>query len=323
MRRAFSAPFHLRYAGIQTVLTFAAGQGTASVTAELHPAPGKFRIAYINPASSRGRLEQSDGRVDRLYLPAQRLVVVSAATGQSADPAAIRRSIRRLERNYRLQIARSVHGVDGRAAWRVRITPLDHARPRQVLWIDRSTWLITRRATYTADGAEASRSSWRLLRVGGAVPTSLPSWHDPPHARVVTTIGSSSRLATPAAAQRATGGAVVPARIGGGFGFDSARTMRAKGSTGVLVTYSDGLNAVSLLLLPGRRTIAVSPSDVALKAPAMPGRQDQREMRRGMLTILWWYDPRLNATASLQGEVTPQLLLKLAMNVVPTAHKQR
>lgn len=321
--RAFEAPFKLRYACVQTVLTFAAGQGTASVTAELHPAPNIFRIAYINPATSRGRIEQSDGHVDRLYLPAQRLVVVSPASRQSAVPGAIRRSIMRLEQNYHLQLAPSVHGVDGRAAWRLRITPHDHARPRQVLWIDRATWLITRRTCYTADGAEASRTSWRRLTVGGAVPRRLPPWHVPPHTRVVSTEAGSATLATPAAAQRAVTGAVVPPAIGGGFEFVSAHTMRAKGTPGLLVTYSDGMNAVSLLVLAGRRAIAGSPGDVALRAPAVPGRQDEREMRRGMLTMLWWYDPRSNSTASLQGEVTPQLLLKLALNVAPPGSKRR
>src|SRR5262249_3606376 len=70
LRGALLCPQKLSFVGEQTVLSFAQGDGAASITRETHFGLNRHRIEYQNPPSARGNLLVADGKWEHLYLAA-------------------------------------------------------------------------------------------------------------------------------------------------------------------------------------------------------------------------------------------------------------
>jgi outer membrane lipoprotein-sorting protein len=311
--RALLRTSQLVFSGEQTLLTFDESDGAACVTWETHLGDGRYRIVYLNPVDAHGRIEIADGTWRQTYLPPTHTVVKTRVIDPPLTAANADARIARIRQRYRLRLEPKPEQIEGRQADRLEIRPRKPDRPWQRLWIDRATGLILRRESYRSDGVQVAVSYWRNLHFGGASPTAL-HWTPPPGARVDTSAAKTSFRLSEA---RALAGswAALPASLGDGFAFASARLVTARGSNGLYCQYSDGLNTVSLIQIAGSRPISTGAQDSPNVHSARIGTTKAQVASRGSMTVLSWENSRHAITMSLVAEMTEHVLITIASSL--------
>lgn len=312
LRKALSSAAQVAFSGEQTVLTYDDGDGTFCVTQETHLGPSRHRIVFQYPRASRGQVQIADGKRRLLYLPHDKTVIESVEPSQPLTSANVEARLARIQKHYRLRLSPRLETVEGRPTYRLDIVSRQQDRPWQRLWIDCATGLTLRRECYRPDGAKISLSSWRNLHLyPHPTPLSL-GWKPPPG--TTTHRSSSERVYFHLADVRKLAGswATLPANLGKGFAFESARLVNVKGARGLYCQYSDGLNSVSLVQTAAPRLISASSAEDKQVRSIRIGNRAAQVASRGFLTVLSWEHSSRPITLSLVGEIAESTLVSIA-----------
>lgn len=315
LRLALSSAARVAFSGEQTVLTFDERDGAFCVTQETHLGSSRHRIVFQYPLNARGQIQIADGKRRLLYLPHDKTIIESVETSQPLTAANVKARLARIQKHYLLRLSPRLETVAERPAYRLDIVSRRQDRPWQRLWIDRATGLTLRRECYRPDGAQISVSSWRNLRFYPQ-PTQLSlRWKPPPGTK--THRSSSERVLFRLAEARKQAGswATLPADLGKGFQFESARLVSVKGARGLYCQYSDGLNSVSLVQTAAPRLISASSPDDKQVRSIRIGNQAAQIASRGFLTVLSWEHSSRSITLSLIGEIAESTLVSIAQTL--------
>jgi sigma-E factor negative regulatory protein RseB len=241
LRQAAAACEGTSYSGEQVVLWWGQGETSSSVVEVWHQTGG------VTLVHATGTAPATPGSVSR------------SAAADNQDPDGILgvsdRLLALLESNY--QVVYAGHGAaDKRAALVVEVR-----RPSGGLaarfWLDAATKLPLRREIFARDARMISEDSFTSLRLGKSGLAAMPS----PAAAPWTAQLDGARLA----ALRAKGWP-LPAQLPGDLVLFAATERSASSGPVVDVSYSDGLNVVSLFVqrgslgkpVPGWRKITVA-----------------------------------------------------------------
>jgi negative regulator of sigma E activity len=311
LRRVLTSEERVRFAARQTVILSDRGRADATVTDEVNFGFARGRVTWLLPENNRGRVSVRDGRRRWAIEPSSRTVVESEVVHRPITAARAETIARQVARSYVLAIAKEPSSVAGRPALILTLAPRRPDRQRRMWWVDRQTGLVLKREVYSPGGGLEQSTSYSNLRMNIPVDVTLLKPAVPrgyrvvrrPADNVVTRIESARRL-IPAFGD-------IPASLGAGFEFESARLVDADGARSLQLQYSDGLAGLSLFKIPARtrlpqsagrtRTVAVGSASGTIMESVAPYR------------VLTW--EIAGATFNLVSDVSEGTMIAIARSV--------
>jgi outer membrane lipoprotein-sorting protein len=251
LRRVLSAEDRVPYEGKQTVVLSTDHGTDATITQELHGGPGRSRTECLMPKRAAGRLVIRDGQWHWDYDAKRKVAVRSSLARKPAAADQATAALACLTKSYRARLDKKLAMVNNRPAYVLRLDPVRKDRPRRVWWVDKTTAFVLRREVYEVDGTLDQVTSFSNLSLRPKVDARSFVFHPPAGVRVVRQSQPQSFTSLPEARKNLPRWANLPADLGGGFEFESARMVRVSAAQGVQAQYSDGLLGISLFQIPG------------------------------------------------------------------------
>jgi outer membrane lipoprotein-sorting protein len=254
LKRVLAAEDRVPYSARQTVVLSTQGRAEATVTDDINYGYGRSRVTYLLPETSRNRIIIRDGKTRWELQPSTRTAIRSDIVHRPVPVEGINRIARQVSQSYILKLAKDLSFVAGRPTYILTLSPKQKDRQSRKWWVDAETGLVLKREVYAISGALEQTTSYSNLAIGisvkpaqirSQIPVGYRTVHRPPD-NVVMYVDSARRL-DPSFND-------LPAVLGSGFEFQSARIVDAQGAKSLLVEYSDGLAGLSIFRIPARTT---------------------------------------------------------------------
>jgi outer membrane lipoprotein-sorting protein len=308
LRRVLAAEERVPYSGRQTAVVTSGGRADATVTDEVSLGNSRSRIVYLLPPSAKGRTTIRDGRKRYTIEPSKRRIIVSEILHRPVSEQSAAAIASQVARSYNMSLERAINRR--RPTFILTLKPKQGDRPTRKWWVDEQSGMVTRRESYALDGSLAEVSAFTNLQIGGRLDAHATVAHLPkgytkverPADLAVTDIDSARRL-DPAAGD-------IPASLGGGFEFQSARVVNAEGTRSLLVQYSDGLAGFTLFRIPGRPKVLASAGAKSVTIGASTGTMAESVAPYRVLT--WQI---AGATYNLVSDISEETMIALARTV--------
>lgn len=314
LKRVLLAEERVPFQAEQVLSVWTDGQRSDTVSSEIHLSPGRARIEYTSPKEIAGRLIVNDGRIRLEYNPSEKVVVRSPVFRHPVASSSIPITTARVLRSYSVHVSAPTERVANRQVYRVDFVPKAADRESKIWWVDRSTSVVLKRDVMDSGGKLRQSSEFRKIAFHVPPDPGLVRFSPPTGVKTIES-RAEGRVASSLAVARSIlpAWAKVPAMVGSGFDFDSARVVHAKGVQTVQVQYSDGLVGLSLFISP-----------IAIQPDSNTGGARQIELTsatRGSLiqpfppyrVLTWKFGGKTN---SLVGDIAEKTLIAIARKLL-------
>jgi outer membrane lipoprotein-sorting protein len=208
--------------------------------------PDNIRREYLSPDGTVTRISISDGDVESVRLIRAGKTVVGDAVRSYEKVLSPELERQALLSNYELSSSTG-EKVAGRPTWRLTMKPNTEGKPWQTLWLDQETKTVLRSRRFLPNRPFASKAEFSVFE---------------PHVKLDPALfrvdGTTAAIPGPGLApdfltleqlNAATGEAAsLPAKLPGGFIFESADVFPVGKSKVRHARYTDGLTVISLFL---------------------------------------------------------------------------
>jgi len=307
LRKVLSAEERIPFSARQTVVLSTGSDAYATITQEVHLDSTKARITYLMPKSAAGRTVVLDGRWRWEYDPQNKLVIRTSLLRKPVTPLSIDPLVARLQRVYRITVDSRPITVSGRSTYVLRLTPINKDRHTRIWYVDTATCFVLKREVYDIDGSMDTTSVYNSVDFHPkAKPTDIT--FRLPQGAHLTQRDEPQRYTTLAGARAiAPTWAHVPASLGYGYDFVSAQLVRVKGVQSLHLNYSDVLVSLSLIEMPGKKTIVDAPG--AGKPVRVDGANGVLSERTNLHVLSWSHAGK---TLTLIADLADAVLLNVA-----------
>ncbi len=250
LRRVLAAEERVSFRARQTVVISSGKRADATITDEVNYGSARSRVTYVLPASAAGRTVIRDGKTRWTIEPAIRTIIQSEVVQRPVPQNKIGAIVNQVARTYRLVMGKEMSQVASRPVYVLELTPAQPDRPRRVWWIDKQTSLVLKRELYNVAGKLEEVSIFSNIVINPMQDAGLTVLKAPKGYRIVTRPLDNAATDLEAARRLLPTSGNIPASLGSGFDFQSARVVDASGTKSIQVQYSDGLASLSLFKMP-------------------------------------------------------------------------
>lgn len=242
LRLALSAP-KSAFSGHAIFIRWSGGQSHSQEYNIAFRPPGSYRREYLSPDGSPATLAVSDGSREWLHLIAKDQVLSGEAIKSMEKQLGPDEEERLLRENYGVSL-RPQEKVAGREAWVLELRPKLPGKPSQTLMVDKATGALLSNRRFLLGRGTAALSKFTRFEPG---PQPEDSFRLPQDTAAATGHDVDPDYMTLAELEQALGGpSGFPARLRGGFTFESADFFPVGGHNVQQARYTDGLAVVSL-----------------------------------------------------------------------------
>jgi outer membrane lipoprotein-sorting protein len=304
---AVLAPPAISYQGRVMVTQWYGKQTRAEEMRVFFLPPDNVRREFLSPDGSVTRVSVSDGDVEsvRLIRAGKTVVGDAVRSYEKVLPPELEREA--LMSNYEL-LSSTGEKVAGRATWRLAMKPKLEGKPWQTLWLDQDTKVVLRSKRFLPKRPFASKAEFASFEPRAKLDPAL-FVVEGATADAISAPGLTPDFLTLDQLNAATGEAAnLPAKLPGGFIFESADAFPIGKSKVRHARYTDGLTVISIFLTD-RKVRLPKGGVISPGATHLPGLL--HASRAGKL-IQWGAGAR---HFTLMGDVSRELVADIVKNL--------